>query len=353
MEFIFVLRFISLEESEVIRKAIGLKNTDYHGTTFHRSQSGDLLITYKLKSSVTEYEIKKGLNSHFWFDKESKVGNLDRIRGRVIYPRSRDEEYDSNYETGYLDLNKTNNQHKDRDVNIKEIRIEGSNYDLSEDQILEWIELYGRVQSEIQEEAVVLVDEVDKAENLVGTGVYLVTARLDRQIPNVVPIQGKKIKVWYPGVKKQCKNCFGYHKKNDIAKRCEVVCFEDYRKSFMECNPRVPARMCSAYSETDGTKEVNTKKSESKGDPSGYNSDTNNSSHDEEEEVEEATKKEQSIDSEKDKEITDESIINMTLSDFSESEMNWLIGQDCKSETEALLACRKLLADRGLPAVNC
>ena len=71
-----------MEESDIIRRAIGL-TTDYHyGTSFNRP--------IRLKEVVTLEEIKTKLNSHshFWFEKRSKVGNLDRISGHTVYPMS-------------------------------------------------------------------------------------------------------------------------------------------------------------------------------------------------------------------------------------------------------------------------
>ena len=71
-----------MEDSEVIR------NEKFHGTTFDRSQDGELLITFRLKEGMDEKMIKNELNSNFWFEKRSKDGNLNKIRGLVIYRQS-------------------------------------------------------------------------------------------------------------------------------------------------------------------------------------------------------------------------------------------------------------------------
>ena len=59
-------------------------------TGFDRSISGELSITFRLKEVVTLEEIKTKLklHSHFWFEKRSKAGNLDRISGHTVYPMS-------------------------------------------------------------------------------------------------------------------------------------------------------------------------------------------------------------------------------------------------------------------------
>ena len=53
-------------------------------------------------------------------------------------------------------------------------------------------------------------------EIMVGTKSYLVQIRLKCQIPNGVPLQEKKKKMWYPIVKVQCLSCFGYHPKRRL-----------------------------------------------------------------------------------------------------------------------------------------
>ena len=100
---------------------------------------------------------------------------------------------------------------------VEELCIEGANYELTESQIMAWIELYGTVLSTIEEEAIVLMDNKTGEEILAGTGVYLVSAKMNKlptkTIPNVLPMHGKLVKVFYPGVKYQCRECFDCHKK--------------------------------------------------------------------------------------------------------------------------------------------
>ena len=144
---------------------------------------------------MNEEKIKKELNSHFWFEKWCKDRVLNKIRGCVTYPHSLDEDGDES------EGNKESNY-------TKEVRIEGSNYELKEKHIVTWLQNYGSVLSSLEEEAICLGEGHEDL--LVGTGTYLVQVRLKRRIPNVIPMQGKKIRIWYPGVKPQC----GYHKKN-------------------------------------------------------------------------------------------------------------------------------------------
>ena len=167
-----------MEESEIIRKAIGIKNAVFHGTTFDRPPSGELSITFRLKILMDEQTIRKELNSNFWFEKVSKDGNMNRISGCVVYPSLSESDGEEEKSMRQCD-------------DIKEVRIEGSNYELKEKHIVTWLQNYGSIESNLEEEAVQLGEGTETF--LVGTGTYLAKLKLKRQIPNVIPMQGKKI----------------------------------------------------------------------------------------------------------------------------------------------------------------
>ena len=224
--------YITVDEAEIVRKAVGIKYSSLHGITFDRSSKGELSITFRLKHSVREEEIKKELNSHFWFDKKSKNGNLDRVRGHVVFPSLPDNS-------------------ENQKTTMKEIRLEGCNYEVDEKEILGWIQMYGVIQGDVEEEAIILNEGSDE-EVTMGTGVYLVQARLDRLIPNVLPIQQKKVKVWYQGVKRQCNCCYGYHKKETV---CLEKSFDEYTREFNENNANILAKMFESKSFESYTKE--------------------------------------------------------------------------------------------------
>ena len=231
--------FISLEESQIISEAIGLKN--HHGTTFTRDDSGELLITFKLTKRMSLEEIKESIHKYFWFEKSSRAGFTDVISGVVIHPDLDDKE-----ESHYKNVFSYQPEVKPvRDSIFKELRIEWSNYELTEKQICGWVELYGSIESEIEEEAVTISNDRENVE--VGTGVYLVKVKLKKMIPNLLPIHGKVIKITYNGVKSQCKRCFGYHRNSkDCTKKKS---FSEFANEFTLDNPTIPQKMI--FDETD------------------------------------------------------------------------------------------------------
>ena len=65
----------------------------------------------------------------------------------------------------------------------------------SQSEILDWLSLYGEVLTEITEEPYEDVDEDVSGEKLppVGNGTYLVKMKLKRDMPNWVPMYGRKV----------------------------------------------------------------------------------------------------------------------------------------------------------------
>ncbi len=107
------------------------------------------------------------------------------------------------------------NQHNPtQDDGTRQIRIEGCEYRIPKTTLIEFLSLYGTVVSDIGE---ILFSGKTNPEDKNGghnrTGNYIVKVRLERKIPELVPIMGKRVKFWYPGIQRLCSNCFGNHPK--------------------------------------------------------------------------------------------------------------------------------------------
>ena len=99
---------------------------------------------YKLKQNLTQQEIAESVGKYFWFNKESRVGNLHKISGQVFHPPMGDD-FEENEE-------KSVGQHVYEVTQIddtKELKTDGCNYEISEPEIRRGIELYGMIKSEI------------------------------------------------------------------------------------------------------------------------------------------------------------------------------------------------------------
>ena len=119
------------------------------------------------------------------------------------------------------------------------VKIIGCDYKLLESEILNWLVLFGEVLSEITEE--LFEDATDpECSNLppIGNGNYLVKMRLTKDLPNWMPIYGKRICLDYKGNKKQCNWCFGPH----MRKYCknERMSLDEYATRFRLQHPKIP-----------------------------------------------------------------------------------------------------------------
>ena len=80
----------------------------------------------------------------------------------------------------------------------------------------------------------------------VCTGSYTVKVVLKKMIPHILPIHGLKVKCTYNGARKQCKNCYEYHRekrREEITNKklytCEKKSFDQYVEIFKDNNPLV------------------------------------------------------------------------------------------------------------------
>ena len=96
---------------------------------------------------------------------------------------------------------------------IRWIKIEFAEYTVKEKQILELMDMYGEQTSELSEE---VHPNLDPHADPVGNGTFSLKMRLQKEIPQLLPMWGKRIRIYYRGVTKPCPNCFGAH----VRKNC-------------------------------------------------------------------------------------------------------------------------------------
>jgi hypothetical protein len=117
------------------------------------------------------------------------------------------------------------------------LKIEGAEYHLKEEQLRLWLSEYGLLVSDItedKEEQRPDSSEDDEIYNDVdlNTGIYSAKMNLIKPIPQLIPMCGKKIKIYHKGIKKQCMKCFGTgHFKRDCGEERKE--WLDYVDSFM------------------------------------------------------------------------------------------------------------------------
>ena len=114
------------------------------------------------------------------------------------------------------------------------VKIEGCDYRVSGEMLLEWLGLYGEVLSELVED---VFEDSEDSEGENTTGIYSVKMRLNCNIPQLLPIGGRRIKIYYRNINKLCTSCFWHHSRRDCKE--EKVKWIDYVSNFVNSNPHI------------------------------------------------------------------------------------------------------------------
>jgi hypothetical protein len=121
---------------------------------------------------------------------------------------------------------------------IRWVKVEGADYRLTKDEILDWLEVWGEAIGDIKED--LHEDTIDPDSNTepLGNGNYSVKMKLREFPPQHVPMCGRRIRLYYKGIIKKCGKCFGNHRNNECDQ--QRVPWINYVRDFMEDHPDVP-----------------------------------------------------------------------------------------------------------------
>jgi hypothetical protein len=114
------------------------------------------------------------------------------------------------------------------------VKVEGCDYRVSGDVILEWLGLYGDVLTDLVED---VFEDSEDSEGENTTGIYSVKMRLNQNIPQLLPVDGRRIKIYYRNIIKLCTSCFGQHSRRDCKEK--RVKWIDYVADFINSNPQI------------------------------------------------------------------------------------------------------------------
>ena len=188
-------------------------------------------ITFKL----TEQIDVDTLAGYEYFAFERKVKSGDRTRTeclgcKIKGIRARRKELEQIFEE------------EEQDSNVMMVTISGCDYSVEEEEMREWLSMYGEVFGTIAE-------NTHKDEKLnakpTGSGTYSAKMRVDRQIPQFLPMYGKKVRVDHRGQENMCTNCYGRHHRKMC--RSDRVEWMSYVVQFMRNNPNVSNSMIGRW----------------------------------------------------------------------------------------------------------
>ena len=132
------------------------------------------------------------------------------------------------------------------DDGTRTITVEGCEYRVPKETLIGFLSCYGEITSDILEVAF----KDDTTANSGGTnrtGTYSCQVRLEKELPQLAPIMGKRIRFYYKGIQKLCTNCFGPHPKKHC--RSGKVEWMDYVEHFVNSNGNVPREVYGRWTE--------------------------------------------------------------------------------------------------------
>ena len=135
-------------------------------------------------------------------------------------------------------------EEEESDSNLFVVTLSGCDYSVEEEEMREWLSLYGEVFGSITEN--MHSDEKTNAKPT-GNGTYSAKMRLDANIPQFLPMYGKKVRVDHKGQQIMCTNCYGKHPRKVC--KSERLEWMDYVVHFMKNNRDVSNSMIGRWFE--------------------------------------------------------------------------------------------------------
>jgi hypothetical protein len=199
-------------------RALGFKPNEFHGAT--PGFRGNPTVLFKTKETFNIDERLAG-KSFFSYQKTVKTEQGEKIIEMSCSIRGI-REHDPAMRAG---------------PSYTWLKIEGAEYHLKEEQLRLWLSEYGLLVSDITEDKEEKRPDSSEDEEIyndidLNTGVYSAKMNLIKPIPQLIPMCGKKIKIYHRGIRKQCMKCFGTgHFKRDCGEERKE--WLDYVDGFM------------------------------------------------------------------------------------------------------------------------
>ena len=222
---------IKLREArdKIYKEAMGLPRGNLHAVEFEFR--GHPVITFRLRERVNVDQLFE--TDMIKFERETIDGTVT-IQGKIRG----------------LSLGKETFVKGD----MKRVKIKGCKWSIEEEVLEKWLSNYGLLVTPITEEMHRESDEESEEDEEeleqppLGTGNLCVKMKLDRSIPQFLPIMGRKIEIYYRGVEFICTRCYNHgHKRNDC--QTERTDWMEYVKNFIENNENIEPELYGKWVE--------------------------------------------------------------------------------------------------------
>jgi len=186
--------------NEIYKGVYKLPKENIHG--IRCAWRGHPFITIKLGTKIDIDELPREFSySRFYInDKGEQKDYKISCETRGIRPK------------GIIQPGPRNNPHEGQKKWVRWLKIDQGGYDMEKEMLVNWLSKYTcNLMSDIKEENIVVsdIDEDSEAEAgagtvQLGTSSLSVQVELVKHIPEFLPIDGKKVRIYYGGMSKQC-----------------------------------------------------------------------------------------------------------------------------------------------------
>ena len=95
-------------------------------------------------------------------------------------------------------------ENQDNDPSNRWVKVEWAEYSLEEHEILTWLDLFGVPAGPLPED---VHPDSDSESDPTWADTYSIKMRLRTDIPQLLPMWGKRIRIYHRGIQKLCTNC--------------------------------------------------------------------------------------------------------------------------------------------------
>lgn len=126
------------------------------------------------------------------------------------------------------------------------VTIEGAGYCQKENILNAWLERFGEKLTDLEEETLEMIDDNPQVGEdpvfKLGNGNFKLKMKIHEHIPQFLPIDGRKVKIYYRGIIKTCTNCY---ETGHLRKDCENVqtSWTEHVANFIESSPEIDKKL--------------------------------------------------------------------------------------------------------------
>lgn len=229
----------------MVRSSLKLKRDDIFG--IQMAWSGHPVIQLRLNNNI-DADL---LPPNFCYKRESKLRDNRTVCDEYVCEVR-------GLKQGNNLFNREQSERPPEDPNgpwTRWVKLEGTGFDFRKNDLIKWLEHFGKLESQIENDVMKFPDEIlEEGETeppmvSIVTGKLAIKMEIREPIPQFLPAQGKKVKVYYRGIDKLCLKCYeSGHNKIDCT--ANTVSWIEYVENFKNAYPEIENQLYGRWNNT-------------------------------------------------------------------------------------------------------